>query len=267
MCDSLPVVASNTACALQEGSSACQSDGSVQISVRKAPQSGRILSDVSPSASSCGLCHASSSLQHTQATSLDQQSAPTRVSADHLCSGSKPQADLGCSSLQSGGYKSACGRGRSGTGDSLAGFLQDQARAGQMGQAFRPQPASGTHELTVGMVLTDSTFVPNASSYVKGRDSIASSSVSWTSAKTQAVSPDLEMFQSAASSLQAADEAGADLTGGAVKLQNPDGSVQYVVLTSDEQKAVQLSLQAQRRKQEKATDTSYQVISDVEDMA
>lgn len=51
-----------------------------------------------------------------------------------------------------------------------------------------------------------------------------------------------------------------DLTGGAVMLQNPDGSVQYVVLTSDEQRAVQLSLQAKcDQKASTAQNSTYQV--------
>ncbi len=53
------------------------------------------------------------------------------------------------------------------------------------------------------------------------------------------------------------------LAGGAVLLHNPDGSVQYVVLTSDEQKAVQLKMQARQDQSTKGdTDVdAYQVSS------
>ena len=52
------------------------------------------------------------------------------------------------------------------------------------------------------------------------------------------------------SSMAAASSAPDSLTGGAVLLQNPDGSLQYVMLTSEDQIAVQLSLQAKQAQQE-----------------
>ena len=53
----------------------------------------------------------------------------------------------------------------------------------------------------------------------------------------------------------------ADLSNGAVLLQNPDGSLQYVVLTSDEQRAAEQRAAQQKRKQGEADNgPSQQVI-------
>lgn len=58
-----------------------------------------------------------------------------------------------------------------------------------------------------------------------------------------------------------ASHAPGSLTGGAVLLQNPDGSLQYVMLTGEDQIAVQLSLKAKQAKQaqQEAAGTNFQV--------
>lgn len=63
------------------------------------------------------------------------------------------------------------------------------------------------------------------------------------------------------SSTATASTASYSLTGGAVLLQNPDGSLHYVMLTGEDQIAVQLSLQAKqaRQAQREAGSTSDQV--------
>ena len=179
-------------------------------------------------------------------------------------------------------------------------------------QPQRPQPASGTHDLIVGMVTTEFTFVPDAAEKLAGCHSAVGQSVqpdkSVTSVSDKATvandsrrpklkdyalsneatveegGRELEQQDYAASNSVKATvggssrvleqeacaasngdkatvgdssrklaqeisatngndkgtvEDGVDLTDGAVLLENPDGSLQYVVLTSDEQKAAQ----------------------------
>ena len=155
-------------------------------------------------------------------------------------------------------------RARASAGDSLAAFLQEQSKVLPMGSQMQSsQPASGSHDLIVAMVMTESAFVPTASQLASHETSqSASPSVSRQDAGVLPSSrqPDVASDTGSRLSFMAADKqqecsdggsapgscqmSSADLTGGAVMLQNPDGSVQYVVLTSDEQQAVQLSLQA-----------------------
>lgn len=217
-----------------------QSDGSVRITVRRDQQSGRMPCDSLEASSSCCLDQASSSTDPAMMLDANRPPAATSMSSGRVGSNSRKALLQSGSSSRCSGYGTAHSRGSiSGASDTLAGFLQEQARAGQQGSyALRPHPASGTHELTVGMVLTEFTFVPYAKKF--GVSSLPGSAGKLPcnqidSGKTNA--------RPLASSLEAAHS---DLTGGAVLLHNPDGSVQYVVLTSDEQKAVQLSLQARR---------------------
>ena len=254
--------ASSADLASQASSSACQPDGAVQITVRKAPQFGSVLSE------------ASSSAQYAQAPAKACQAA-SNISSAPFCSGSKPHFSSEQSEVQCSCSGRADNKGRSGVGDSLAGFLHDQARAGRMGsQALRPQPASGTHELIVGMVLTEFTFVPTVGSHMQGRDCKQAPVRSQPETKDHDMAsglPGLRVCAAAAvgvgqtptgDATSSPGTAHADLTGGAVLLQNPDDSMQYVMLTTDEQKAVQLSLQAQEAKRcEQLVDTdTYQVM-------
>ena len=187
------------------------------------------------------------------------------------------------------------GRVPAGVGDSLAGFLQEQAKLPHADpQAILPQPTSSSHELFVGMVTADFTFSPSAeqqhcsssnkpetqhntrqspttspgclqpttaSSREAGSVGVSSTRSVGVSGCTEA---DCKQEQQGAGkavpqSMEVSVGEG-DLTNGAVMLQNPDGSVQYVVLTSDEQRAVQLSMQAKRNKEAATVDTSaYQV--------
>lgn len=163
-----------------------------------------------------------------------------------------------------------------GTGDTLVGFLQEQAKAPHAGtQAILPQPASGTHELFVGMVLTDFTIVPSArqhhidSSRPTGTQcAVRQSAHNSTDGPPSDVAPastqgsvgtsgqgsvnmaaeSKQEHVGAESGPENMQEGMGDLMDGAVMLENPDGSVQYVVLTSDQQRAVQLSMQAKRSK-------------------
>ncbi|DBA84088.1 hypothetical protein WJX77_008642 [Trebouxia sp. C0004] len=272
---------------LTDGSSTAlqQSDGSVRITVHMGQQSGSMQSDSQEASSSCCLDQASGNT--VMMLAANRPPAGTCISSDCVSGDStKPLLQSGSSSRCSG-YGTAHSRGRiSGTGNTLAGFLQEQARAGQQGsQALRPQPASGTHELTVGMVLTEFSFVPAAKKYgVSSLQGSASKLPQSAMMSTGASSPYSVKDQGG---LQAADShidsgkinaravasspeaAHNDLTGGAVLLHNPDGSVQYVVLTSDEQKAVQLSLQARQHECTKGdTDVdAYQVACSPEDQA
>lgn len=177
-----------------------------------------------------------------------------------------------------------------GAGDTLAGLLQDQAKVPHVGaQTILPQPASGTHELFVGMVLTDFTIVPSAgqqrldSSHcseaqcgvrqsMKNRPGCPSSSEASVSMQGSVQMPSgcsgcmatkgkqEHGDAKSAPGSESVQQGMGDLTNGAVMLENPDGSVQYVVLTSDQQRAVQLSMQAKRKKDAKAAESSaYQV--------
>lgn len=259
-----------------------QSDGSVRITVRMGQQSGSMPSDSMEASSSCCLDQASSSADPVLMLAANQTPAATCMSSDRVSSDSSKALLQSGSSCRCSGYGTAHSRGWiSGTSDTLAGFLQEQGRPGQQGsQALRPHPASGTHELTVGMVLTEFRFVPDAKKYgVSGLPGSASklpqsammstdAASSLYSVKDQGGLPAADKqidsgtinVRAVASSPEAAHN---DLTGGAVLLHNPDGSVQYVVLTSDEQKAVQLSLQARQDQSTKGdTDVdAYQVSS------
>jgi len=259
-----------------------QSDGSVRITVLMGQQSGSMPCDSLGASSSCCLEQASSSTHPGLMLAGKQPPAATSMSSDRVSSDSSKAVLQSGSSSRCSGYGTAHSRGRiSGTSDTLAGFLQEQARAGQQGsQALRPQPASGTHELTVGMVLTEFRFVPDAKKYgVSGLPGSASklpqsammsmdAASSLYSVKDQGGLPAADKqidsgtinVRAVASSPEAAHN---DLTGGAVLLHNPDGSVQYVVLTSDEQKAVQLKMQARQDQSTKGdTDVdAYQVSS------
>lgn len=278
---------------LTDGSSTAlqQSDGSVHITVRMSQQSGSMPCDSLEASSRCRLDQASSSLAPAMMLAANQPPAATSMSSDRVSSDSRKALLQSGSSSRCSGYGTANSRGRmSGTSDTLAGFLQEQARAGQQGsQALRPHPASGTHELTVGMVLTDFRFVPEAKKY--GVSKLPGSGSTSQLPQSAMISPDAasgpysvkdqDCHQAAdnqvdsgktnaravASSPEAAHN---DLTGSAVLLHNPDGSMQYVVLTSDEQKAVQLSLQARQHQSTKKGDTdvdAYQVASSPEDQA
>ena len=182
------------------------------------------------------------------------------------------------------------GRVRAGTGDTLAGFLVEQAKPPHGDpQATRPEPASGTHELFVGMVTADFTFVPSAgqqhssgSSQTEAHRNCRQSPTTSSGCPPSTTAPPSSVLDSVAVSgtcsgctaadckqeQQGADKAVpqsielsvGDLTSGAVMLQHPDGSVQYVVLTSDEQRAIQLSMQAKSNKEAGTAGTSpYQV--------
>jgi len=258
------------------------SDGSVCITVRMGQQSGRMPSDSRAASSSCCIDQASSSTDPAFMLAANQPPAATSMSSNCVSSNSSKAVLQPGSSSRCSGYGTAHSRGRiSGASDTLAGFLQEQARAGQQGsQALRPHPASGTHELTVGMVLTEFRFVPDAKKYGVSNlpgsvDKLPQSAMMSTdvassphSVKDQGglkaadnqIDSGKSNARAVASSPQAAHN---DLTGGAVLLHNPDGSVQYVVLTSDEQKAVQLSLQARQHQSTKGdTDVdAYQVSS------
>lgn len=179
------------------------------------------------------------------------------------------------------------GRVADGSGDTLAGFLVEQVQPPHVAPlAILPQ--SATHEVIVGMVTADLTFAPSA-----GQQHSSSSNQTETQQKARqrattrlGCPPSTTASSSVAGSLgvsgmcsgcTAADckqeQQGAgkavpmsmevsmgDLTDGVIMLQNPDGSVQYVVLTSDEQRAVQLSMQAKRNKEAGTAETSsYQV--------
>lgn len=163
-----------------------------------------------------------------------------------------------------------------GTGNTLVGILQEQADVLHAGrQAILPQPASGTQELLVGMVMTDFTIAPSAgqhhidSSRQSGTQcgvrqsthnstdclpsDVASTSIQGsveTSGRSSVnmAADNKHQHGDAESVPQSMQEGMGDLTNGAVMLENPDGSVQYVVLTSDQQRAVQLSMQAKRNK-------------------
>ena len=154
--------------------------------------------------------------------------------------------------------------------------MQEQAKAPlPASQALRPQPASGTHELIVGMVMTEFMFIPtnraepshaahqsfSHSDPGQHADSssanlLAASHPTSTITSPMAADRQQDLTHAASSSSQMGMS---DLTGGAVQLQNPDGSLQYVVLTSDQQQAVQLSLQANREKQASTANSSMQV--------
>ncbi|KAA6426518.1 MAG: hypothetical protein FRX49_03628 [Trebouxia sp. A1-2] len=274
--------------ALTSGSSAAlqQSDGSVHVTVHMGQQSGSMPSDSLEASSSCCLDQASSSVHPALMLATKQPPAATSMSSDRVSSNSSKAVLQSGSSSRCSAYGTGHSRGRiSGTSETLAGFLQEQARAGQQdSQALRPQPASGTHELTVGMVLTEFRVVPDAKKYgVSSLPGSASKLPQSAMMSTEGASPYSVKNQDG---LQAADKidsgkisaravasipeaAHNDLTGGAVLLHNPDGSVQYVVLTSDEQKAVQLSLQARQQLSTKgdADVDAYQVACSPEDQA
>ena len=257
-----------------------QSDGSVRITVRRDQQSGRMPCDSLEASSSCCLDQASSSTDPAMMLDANRPPAATSMSSGRVGSNSRKALLHSGSSSRCRGHGTAHSRGSiSGASDTLAGFLQEQARAGQQGsQALRPHPASGTHELTVGMVLTEFKFVPDAkmygvSSLPDSVDKLPQSAMMSTdvassphSVKDQGglkaadnqIDSGKSNARAVASSPQAAHN---DLTGGAVLLHNPDGSVQYVVLTTDEQKAVQLSLQARQHQSTKgdADVDAYQV--------
>ena len=251
--------------------SSSQSDAIVRFSVKSA--------DTQPNSHSL-----------TPSTATDVQSS-SRV-CPQLGSPQRSSAtSSGCSPsilpLSSSAIKS--GRTQTGVGDTLSGFLQEQAKPPHVHrQAILPQPASGTYDLLVGMVAADFAFAPSP-----GHQHCNSSNKTETQHKARqgpTTSPNCSPSTAASSSVPgnvgasgmcsgctAADckqeQQGAgmavphsmevsvgDLTGGAVMLQNPDGSVHYVVLTSDEQRAVQLSMQAKRNKEARTAETSaYQV--------
>ncbi len=246
-----------------------QSDGSVRITVRRDQQSGSMPRDSLEASSSCCLDQASSSTHSAFMLDANQPPAASGMSSGRVISDSKALLQSGSSSWCRG-YP-----------DTLAGFLQEQARAGQQGaQALRPHPASGTHELTVGMVLTEFRFVPDAKKYevcsLPGSvDKLPQSAMMSTDAASspysikdqgglQAADNQLDSGKISARAVASSPEAAhSDLTGGAVLLHNPDGSVQYVVLTTGEQKAVQLSLQARQDQSTKGDPDAdaYQVSS------
>ena len=195
--------------------------------------------------------------------------------------------------LSSSPRKSA--RVQAGVGDTLAGFLQEQPKPPYVdSQATLPQPASGPHELFVGMVMADFTFHPSAgqqhsnsssSNETETQHNARQSTTTGPAPSTTAPSsaPGSVGVSGMCSACTAAgckqEQQGAgkavlqsmelpvdDLTDGAVMLQNPDGSVQYVVLTSDEQRAVQLSMQAKRNKEAETAETSAYQVSTMQDM-
>lgn len=93
--------------------------------------------------------------------------------------------------------------------------------------------------------------------------SAASSSLQADGAPAQAASAQsMDPGSSTASgSGSAVGCAPSSLTGGAVLLQNPDGSLQYVMLTSEDEVAVQLSLRAKQAKhaEQEAVGDAHQV--------
>ena len=259
-----------------DSSSAPVSDGSVLVTVHKVQQSDCTPSEILAPTSSSGSNQAVSSTQGPATAPAQQPLAACRVSSNNPCIGSKSQHKSEISS--SSGCSGSGREGRSGAGgDSLAGFLQEQARAGQAGsQALLPHPASGTHELTVGMVLTEFTYVPHANDYLgnslpgnppsdrsagkgsggrlSGVEQPGCAQVVGTPAH---VSERMLFGETSLGAVPCSPEAAqVDLTSGAVLLQDPDGSVRYVVLTSEEQKAVQLSLRAQQDQSSKQQDVT-----------
>lgn len=241
-------------------SSGSQSDGIVLLSVKSA--------DTQPSSHS--LTPSTAAFVQSSSRGCLQLDSPHKPPA--ISSGCIPW-DLPLSS-------SARKSGRA-PGDTLAGFLQEQAKAPNVGaQAILPQPASGTPELFVGMVTTDFTVVPSAGqhhsngscqtdSQCDARQSqssspacllptAASSSVSVSGKRSGCMAAECKQELGGSQVAQRSMEPHVDdLSGGAVMLQNPDGSVQYVVLTSDEQRAVQLSIQAKRNKDAGTAEATY----------
>ena len=121
------------------------------------------------------------------------------------------------------------------------------------------------------MVLTEFTFVPHANGHLgnslPGNPPVDRSAGKGSGGRLSGVE-ELGHAQSAGTPAHATqstlsggvrpgavacspEAAEVDLTGGAVLLQDPDGSVRYVVLTSEEQQAVQLSLKAQQDERSK----------------
>ena len=236
--------------------SSSQSDGIVLLSVKSA--------DTQPSLHS--LTPSTAASVQSSSRNYPQLGSPLKPPA--ISSGCIPW-DL---PLSSSAKKS--GRVQAGAGDTLAEFLQQQAKAPHVeAQAILPQPASGTHELFVGMVTTNFTVVPAAGqqhsegscqtdSQCDTRQSQNSSSACLLPTSASSYVPGSVGVSGKRPGCMAEQELGGsqvargskepsvdDLSGAAVMLQNPDGSVQYVVLTSDEQRAVQLSIQAQRNKE------------------
>lgn len=248
-------------------SSSSQSDGIVHLSVKSA--------DTQPSLHSSTPSTVASA--QSSSTGCPQLDSPHKLSA--ISSGCIPW-DL---SLSSPAKKTS--RVQVGAGDTLAGFLQEQAKAPNVeAQAIRLQPASGTHDLFVGMVTTDFTLVPpagqqhsNSSCQTEAQSNpsqsqnsspacllptAASSSVGVLGKRPGCMAADSQQELGVGQVAQGSVEpSGDDLSGGAVMLQNPDGSVQYVVLTSDEQRAVQLSMQAKRNKEAGTAETSTYHVS------
>lgn len=350
-----PAASSSSELQPQSSFSATQSDGRICITIHQQSQS--------PAVPAC--------LPSTSAASPDQASCstaqPARDSTRHRLAASMTNAFRRRSTPQSGhrksttlGMRNSSARRRTNpaAADSLAGFLEHQDRAGQLtADGLRPQPASGSHELTVGMVMTQYTFVPsapsNAAQQSSHNSSLSTKPVSTaeedschsaTEQNSHSSKPSANQMSTAAEdSCQSATEqsshssnlsassmstaqgdshhgasschgisschgasicsandainnlintletnaraAGnateeadstrsctelsnesdlsneadlsngvdsstrADLSNGAVLLQNPDGSLQYVVLTSDEQRAAEQRAAQQKRKQ------------------
>ena len=227
----------------------------------------------------------------TSSTATDVQSS-SKV-CPQLGSPHRPSAtNSGCtpSILPFSSSARKSGRTQTGVGDTLSGFLQEQAKPPHVDpQVVLPQPASGTRDLFVDMVTADFTFLPspgqqhcNSSNKTETQHnarqgpttspncppattsfSSAPGSVGVSGMCSGCTPADRKQEQQGAGTAvpQSMKVSVGDLTNGAVMLQNPDGSVQYVVLTSDEQRAVQLSMQARHHKEAGTAETSaYQVL-------
>ena len=242
-----------------------------------------------------GTVHLSVTSSGTQPTSQSSKpptpadALPSSIGCIQLGSPHKPVAISSASQSQC--FPPVCslartsGRVQADAGDTLAGFLQEQTEVPHVHpEVILPQPALDTHELFVGMVTTDFTFAAgqqqsNSSCKIDSQCGTRQSpnngpglpsalecsgmqgSVHMSGRCSGCVTADCkQQHVDAQTAPQSVELSVADLTSGAVMLQNPDGTVQYVVLTSDEQRAVQLSMQAKRNKEAgTAEGSAYQV--------
>ena len=225
--------------------------------------------------------HASSSGRKPYASLLQA----ARDLPRHTASGAKPGSQNKSSS-------------KAPASDSFAGFLHQQASMaewplghsqnalwpeasssqGNCASTSAPQQPLPAHDLTVGMVLTGSIPIPASRTPLPRipaehtgprqhpADQAASKETSRSFADQGESSTALQQDPDLTASTSLPSCSGSirgpeSLAGGAVLLQNPDGSTQYVLLTSEDQIAVQLILQARhdRLAQQAGRAESYQV--------